>query len=304
MSIPMIKTEKLSHTYEDENGDLVYAVKDVSLTVEEGEFVAVIGTNGSGKSTLAKHFNALLLPTSGVCEIDGMRTDNADLIWDIRRRVGMVFQNPDNQIVAAVVEEDAAFGPENLGVPSAEIRERVDKALAAVGMTAFVKHAPHLLSGGQKQRIAIAGILGGSAINAILALVVVSWAKYARMTRSAVIKLRHNDFIAAARVNGTKQMTILWRHILPNVLPLIVITGAMDIGTMMMEVAGLSFLGFGAQPPTPEWGLMLNENRQYMLSSPELMLYPGVAIFIVVTIFNLWGDSLRDILDPRSTDSH
>ena len=159
MSIPMIKTEKLSHTYEDENGDLVYAVKDVSLTVEEGEFVAVIGTNGSGKSTLAKHFNALLLPTSGVCEIDGMRTDNADLIWDIRRRVGMVFQNPDNQIVAAVVEEDAAFGPENLGVPSAEIRERVDKALAAVGMTAFVKHAPHLLSGGQKQRIAIAGIL-------------------------------------------------------------------------------------------------------------------------------------------------
>ena len=159
MSIPMIKTEKLSHTYEDENGDLVYAVKDVSLTVEEGEFVAVIGTNGSGKSTLAKHFNALLLPTSGVCEIDGMRTDNADLIWDIRRRVGMVFQNPDNQIVAAVVEEDAAFGPENLGVPSAEIRERVDKALAAVGMAAFVKHAPHLLSGGQKQRIAIAGIL-------------------------------------------------------------------------------------------------------------------------------------------------
>ena len=159
MSIPMIKTEKLSHTYEDENGDLVYAVKDVSLTVEEGEFVAVIGTNGSGKSTLAKHFNALLLPTSGVCEIDGMRTDNADLIWDIRRRVGMVFQNPDNQIVAAVVEEDAAFGPETLGVPSAEIRERVDKALAAVGMTAFVKHAPHLLSGGQKQRIAIAGIL-------------------------------------------------------------------------------------------------------------------------------------------------
>ena len=152
--------------------------------------------------------------------------------------------------------------------------------------------------------IAIAGIMGGSAINAILALVVVSWAKYARMTRSAVIKLRHNDFIAAARVNGTKQMTILWRHILPNVLPLIVITGAMDIGTMMMEVAGLSFLGFGAQPPTPEWGLMLNENRQYILSSPELMLYPGMAIFIVVTIFNLWGDSLRDILDPRSTDSH
>ena len=132
----------------------------------------------------------------------------------------------------------------------------------------------------------------------------VSWAKYARLIRSAVIKLRHNDFIAAARVNGTKQLTILWRHILPNVLPLVIITGAMDIGSMMMEIAGLSFLGFGAQPPTPEWGLMLNENRQYILSSPELMLYPGMAIFIVVTIFNLWGDSLRDILDPRSTDSH
>ena len=125
--------------------------------------------------------------------------------------------------------------------------------------------------------IAIAGILGGSIINTIFALVIVSWAKYARLVRSLVIKLRNNDFI----------------------LPMIVITGAMDIGTMMMEIAGLSFLGFGAQPPTPEWGLMLNEGRQYIQTAPWLMIYPGLAIFIVVAIFNLWGDSLRDILDPR-----
>ena len=147
--------------------------------------------------------------------------------------------------------------------------------------------------------IAIAGILGGNIINTILALVVVSWAKYARLVRSLVIKLRNNDFITAAKVNGTTTFNILWRHILPNILPMVVITGAMDIGTMMMEIAGLSFLGFGAQPPTPEWGLMLNEGRQYIQTAPWLMIYPGVAIFIVVAIFNLWGDSLRDVLDPR-----
>lgn len=147
--------------------------------------------------------------------------------------------------------------------------------------------------------IAIAGILGGNIVNTILALVVVSWAKYARLVRSLVIKLRNNDFITAARVNGTTTLNILWRHIIPNILPMVVITGAMDIGTMMMEIAGLSFLGFGAQPPTPEWGLMLNEGRQYIQTAPWLMIYPGVAIFIVVAIFNLWGDSLRDILDPR-----
>lgn len=147
--------------------------------------------------------------------------------------------------------------------------------------------------------IAIAGILGGSIINTIFALVIVSWAKYARLVRSLVIKLRNNDFIIAAKVNGTTTINILWSHILPNILPMIVITGAMDIGTMMMEIAGLSFLGFGAQPPTPEWGLMLNEGRQYIQTAPWLMIYPGLAIFIVVAIFNLWGDSLRDILDPR-----
>ncbi len=147
--------------------------------------------------------------------------------------------------------------------------------------------------------IAIAGILGGSAVNTVLALFVVGWAKYARLVRSLVLKLRQQDYIAAARLSGTKTHRILLRHILPNVLPIIVITGAMDIGTMMMEIAGLSFLGFGAQAPTPEWGLMLNEGRQYIQTAPALMLYPGLAIFIVVAIFNLWGDSLRDVLDPR-----
>lgn len=150
--------------------------------------------------------------------------------------------------------------------------------------------------------IAIAGIMGASIINTIFALLVVSWAKYARLVRSAVIKICNNDYITVAELSGATTYKILYKHILPNVLPLIVVTAAMDIGTMMMEIAGLSFLGFGAPPPTPEWGLMLNEARQYMLISPELMIYPGAAIFIVVTIFNLWGDALRDYMDPLSNE--
>lgn len=155
----MIEVNHLSHLYVDENGNDVRALDDVSLTIRRGEFVAIIGTNGSGKSTLAKHFNVLLQPTAGNVIVCGFDTLDDEHIWNIRQHVGMVFQNPDNQIVAAVVEEDVAFGPENLGVPSAEIRKRVDDALSAVNMTEYAEHGPHLLSGGQKQRIAIAGVL-------------------------------------------------------------------------------------------------------------------------------------------------
>ena len=155
----MIEVNHLSHLYVDENGNDVRALDDVSLSIGRGEFVAIIGTNGSGKSTLAKHFNVLLQPTEGTVTVCGFNTLDDEHIWNIRQHVGMVFQNPDNQIVAAVVEEDVAFGPENFGVPSAEIRKRVDDALAAVNMTEYAEHGPHLLSGGQKQRIAIAGVL-------------------------------------------------------------------------------------------------------------------------------------------------
>lgn len=155
----IIRLENVSQTYADFEGKTLKALDTINLSVHRGEFVAVIGTNGSGKSTLAKHLNALLLPTSGDCYICGINTKDADLLWQVRQSVGMVFQNPDNQIVAAVVEEDVAFGPENLGVVPAEIKRRVDEALEAVGMAQYRFHAPHLLSGGQKQRIAIAGIL-------------------------------------------------------------------------------------------------------------------------------------------------
>ena len=155
----MIEVNHMSHIYTDENGNDVRALDDVSLSIKHGEFVCIIGTNGSGKSTLAKHFNVLLQPSEGHINVCGFDTRDEAHIWNIRQHVGMVFQNPDNQIVAAVVEEDVAFGPENLGVPSAEIRKRVDDALAAVNMTEYAEHGPHLLSGGQKQRIAIAGVL-------------------------------------------------------------------------------------------------------------------------------------------------
>lgn len=155
----MIQTEHMSHTYQDESGNVVYALDDVSLSIRKGEFVSIIGTNGSGKSTLAKHFNVLLTPSKGTVTVLGMDTKDPKHLWDIRQHVGMVFQNPDNQIVAAVVEEDVAFGPENLGVEPKEIRRRVDEALASVNMTDYALHSPGLLSGGQKQRIAIAGVL-------------------------------------------------------------------------------------------------------------------------------------------------
>ena len=156
----MLQTEHLSFTYPAEEGQTsTVALEDVSLSIERGSFVVVLGHNGSGKSTLAKHMNAVLLPSGGTVYVEGMDTRDEALLLEIRRRVGMVFQNPDNQIVANVVEEDVAFAPENLGVPTEEIRRRVDDALRTVGMEKFAKHAPHLLSGGQKQRIAIAGVL-------------------------------------------------------------------------------------------------------------------------------------------------
>ena len=156
----MIQTESLRFAYPaDEGQKAVYALQGVDLTIEKGSFVVILGHNGSGKSTLAKTFNAVLLPAGGKVWVEGMDTLDQDLLLAVRQRVGMVFQNPDNQIVANVVEEDVAFAPENLGVPTEEIRRRVDAALKAVGMDEFVTHAPHLLSGGQKQRIAIAGVI-------------------------------------------------------------------------------------------------------------------------------------------------
>lgn len=149
----------LTHTFETEDGKTFDALSDVTCTIPKGSFTAIIGTNGSGKSTLARHLNALYLPTSGEVIVEGMKTSDMEHIWDIRQKVGMVFQNPDNQLVAAIVEEDVAFGPENLGVPAEEIRKRVDYALEKVGMSAYRTHSPAMLSGGQKQRIAIAGVL-------------------------------------------------------------------------------------------------------------------------------------------------
>ena len=156
----IISVEHLAYTYpglDNEPGIPVF--EDLNLTVEEGTFVAVLGTNGCGKSTLAKHFNSILLPSGGKVYVCGIDTSNEERIMQVRRSVGMVFQNPDNQIVANVVEEDVAFGPENLGISSPEIRHRVNKALKQVGMYEYREHAPHLLSGGQKQRIAIAGVI-------------------------------------------------------------------------------------------------------------------------------------------------
>lgn len=156
----MIKGENISYKYfQEENHEEKFAVNKVNIEVKKGEFLVILGHNGSGKSTMAKLMNALLLPSEGVLYINGMNSKDKDNLWDIRSNAGMVFQNPDNQLVATIVEEDVAFGPENLGVDPKEIRQRVDESLKKVGMYEYRKHAPHLLSGGQKQRIAIAGIL-------------------------------------------------------------------------------------------------------------------------------------------------
>lgn len=158
-NVPLFDVRHVSHTYESEDGETFTALSDINLTINKGEFVAIIGTNGSGKSTLARHFNVLLLPTEGELFVDGMSVKDPDNVWKIRQHVGMVFQNPDNQIVASLVEEDVAFGPENLGVPREEILKRIDESLKKVGMEAYRQRSPAMLSGGQKQRVAIAGVL-------------------------------------------------------------------------------------------------------------------------------------------------
>lgn len=156
---PFIETRALEHVYLLEGGGRIAALRGVDLSVERGEFVALIGPNGSGKSTLARHFNGLLLPTVGQVWVDGLLTSDPSNLWVVRQRVGMVFQNPDNQLVASTVEEDVAFGPENQALPPAEIRRRVDEALDIVGLADYRTHPPHMLSGGQKQLVAIAGVL-------------------------------------------------------------------------------------------------------------------------------------------------
>lgn len=158
----MISIKNLSFKYDYEDESAKQILKDINLEIKEGEFVALLGHNGSGKSTLAKLINGLLLPGEGDVLVDGMNTKSEEEIWDIRKTAGMVFQNPDNQLVATIVEDEVAFGPENMGVEASEIRRRVDKALKDVGMDEYKKNAPHLLSGGQKQRVAIAGILAMS----------------------------------------------------------------------------------------------------------------------------------------------
>ncbi len=154
----ILEIKDITYAYTSETS-VTPALSGVNMSVKKGEFIAIIGHNGSGKSTFARHVNALFLPTSGSVIVDGMDTKEEKNVWDIRKFAGMVFQNPDNQLVATIVEEDVAFGPENIGVPPKEIRERVDKALEQVNMSAFKERAPHMLSGGQKQRVAIAGVL-------------------------------------------------------------------------------------------------------------------------------------------------
>lgn len=147
--------------------------------------------------------------------------------------------------------------------------------------------------------LAVAGIIGSSMKNAIIAITIVSWTKYARLARSLVLKIRDQDYVSAAIVSGSRTSHIIRSYLLPNALPILIITAATDVGSMMLELAALSFLGFGAKPPTPEWGYMLNEGRGLIQSAPWMMIFPGLAIFLVVVVFNMLGDSLRDIMDPR-----
>ena len=189
----------------------------------------------------------------------------------------------------------AATGGSLIGLLAGFFRGRTDALLMRI--VDIVQAFPSLILA-----IAVAGILGGGLTNAMLALMLTTWTQYARLARSLTLKVKQQDYLAAAITNGTRQADMIRRHILPNILPIIIVTAALDIGALMMELAGLSFLGFGAQPPTPEWGLMLNEGRQLIQTAPWLMIFPGLAIASVVAIFNLWGDSLRDMMDPRKAN--
>ena len=180
-----------------------------------------------------------------------------------------------------------------LGVISGFFGGRIDTLIMRVSdiMIAF----PDLILA-----IAIAGILGPNMINAITAITVVSWPRYARLARSLVMKIKNRDYIYAAYITGSRDAYLLKQYFLPNILPTVIVTAATDVGTFMLSLASLSFLGFGVQPPTPEWGYMLSEGRTYMQSAPWLIIYPGIAIFIVVSVFNLFGDSVRDLFDPKA----
>ena len=189
----------------------------------------------------------------------------------------------------------------NVGAKEETKREAVAAGRVLVNQKTFRL----IQSGGMKKGdvltvAQIAGIMGASIKNAIIAIVVVSWTKYARLARSLVLKIRDRDYVSAAIVTGSKTPYMLLRYMLPNALPTLIITAATDVGSMMLELAAMSFLGFGAKPPAPEWGYMLNEGRACMQSAPWLMIFPGLAIFIVVVVFNMLGDSIRDILDPKS----
>ena len=235
-------------------------------------------------------------PTTGVLT-DALKAPSSEHIFGTdklgRDVYARVIYGARTSLVAAFCVVAAAFTIGTiLGVLAGYFGKAVDAIIMRVAdmMIAFP---------GMILAIAVAGIMGASIQNAVIAISLVTWPKYARLARSLVLKIRDRDYVAAAIVTGSKTPYMLLRYMLPSAITTLVITAATDIGSMMLELAALSFLGFGAVPPTPEWGLMLSEGRAYMTAAPWLMIFPGIAIFIVVTIFNMLGDSLRDILDPR-----
>ncbi len=214
MQDDIIILDRLSHSYKTVGNEEIEALTDVSLRIKKGEAIAIIGANGSGKSTLAKHLNALLLPTGGSCTVCGLDVKDAKNTWNIRQQVGMVFQNPDNQIVAALVEEDVAFGPENIGIPSAEIKERVERSLSVVRMQDYRRQAPHMLSGGQKQRVAIAGVLALEPVCMVLDEVTAMLDPIGKKeVLSAVLELNKNKGITVIYITHFMQEAVLFDRV-------------------------------------------------------------------------------------------